>query len=166
VRRGFLETVPAGEGESGGRFQRLAWPPPVAVLEGDGAVIGLAYYLQKWFRFGLQDWITQRSRELEAKDGVYSLEDWNATRALNSINTDPEGGHNPRLEQVVSADGDYQDAAGTRLSADIGMMRKPLDISRMTLDLVNSTATLELDCESSSSFVGLPFPRLVLDGAG
>lgn len=43
------------------------------------------------------------------------------------------------LEQVVNADGDYRNDHGVSLSADIGMMRKPLDVSDMTLDWVQHT---------------------------
>jgi hypothetical protein len=68
-RRGFLEVVPAGEGKKGSRLQCRVWPPPAEFTEGDGTIIGLAYYLQKWFRFGLQDWISKRSRELASKEG-------------------------------------------------------------------------------------------------
>jgi len=118
-RRGFLEVVPGGEGDPGGCFQRRVWPPPMEFTEGHGDVIGLAYYLQKWFRFGLQDWITRRSRELEAKEGVYSLEDWNATRAGH----DSYGIDSAELEQVVNSDGAYRNVHGTVLSADVN---KPL----------------------------------------
>jgi hypothetical protein len=103
---------------------------------GDGNVIGLAYYLQTWFRFKLQEWISSRSRELEAKEGVYSLEMWNEERAGHCIGND-HGGDNadsPLLEQTVNADGDYQNSRGTVLSADVAMLRKPLDISELTLD--------------------------------
>jgi len=62
-------------------LERLSWPPSADFFAGDGNVIGLTYYLQKWFRFHLQDWMEKRSRELESKDGVYSLEDWNERRA-------------------------------------------------------------------------------------
>lgn len=137
-RRGFLEVVPEAEEGEGSRFRRMDWPPPAEFLNGDGNVIGLAYYLQKWFRFNLQDWIARHSRELEAKEGVYSLEGWTEGRA--GFSNDFEGGGTNafagRLEQVVSADGDYQDANGTHLAADVGMMRKPLDVSEMTLDWV------------------------------
>lgn len=119
-RRGFLEVVPGAEGEEGARFQRSQWPPPIEFLEGDGNVIGLAYYLQTWFRYKLQEWITGRCRELEAKDGVYSLEAWNEIRA--SI-CSPTGERHSYLEQTVNADGDYRDDHGTTLSADVGMMR-------------------------------------------
>ena len=53
-RRGFLEVVPGEEREEGACFRRGVWPPPVEVLDRDGNVIGLAYYLQKWCRFHLQ----------------------------------------------------------------------------------------------------------------
>jgi len=113
----------------------------VEFTEGDGDVIGLAYYLQKWFRFGLQDWISKRSRELESKEGVYSLEDWNLTRANNASEDGNQtgGNDNSLAEQMVSADGDYRNDRGTTLSADVGMMRKPLDVSQMTLDWVQQT---------------------------
>jgi hypothetical protein len=42
----------------------------------EGTPIGVAYYVQKWFRFNLQQWITSRMRELESNEGVYSLEGW------------------------------------------------------------------------------------------
>ena len=77
VRAGFLETVPGapGEGADGVGFRRVAaWPPPAGYLE--GTPIGVAYYVQKWFRFNLQQWITSRMRELESNEGVYSLEGW------------------------------------------------------------------------------------------
>ena len=72
VRVGFIQK----EGESFSRSQ--TWPPAQKFF--GGTPIGLAYYLQKWFRFILQEWVSRRMRELEAKEGIYSLEDWNATR--------------------------------------------------------------------------------------
>ena len=137
-RRGFLEVVPGREEEKGSCFQRLVWPPPVEFTEGDGDVIGLAYYLQKWFRFGLQEWISKRSRELESKEGVYSLEDWNLTRASNASEDSVQtgGNDNALAEQVVAADGDYRNDRGTALSSDVSMMRKPLDVSQMTSNWV------------------------------
>lgn len=122
-RVGFLQSVPRGEGEAA-LARTASWPPPAKFFQGD--VIGLAYYLQKWFRFHLQDWINRRMRELESKDGVYSLEDWNTTRArFSGEDAVDEGSF---LEQVVNADGDYRNTDGTFLSADVGMMRKPLSI--------------------------------------
>ena len=50
------------------------WPPSADFF--GGTPIGVAYYVQKWFRYKLQEWITRRMRELESKDRVYSLENW------------------------------------------------------------------------------------------
>ena len=66
VGRGHLETV------GGGVFQRAAWPPPAALLEGEP--IGLTYCIQRWFKYYLNQWITDAMRELEVKEGVYSLD--------------------------------------------------------------------------------------------
>ena len=64
-RRGFLEVVPGREEGETTKFQRLHWPAPAGFFEGDGTVIGLAYYIQKWFKYALQDWIARHSREIE-----------------------------------------------------------------------------------------------------
>ena len=66
VGRGYLEAV------GGGVFQRAAWPPPAALLEGEP--IGLTYCIQRWFKYYLQQWITDAMRELETREGVYSLD--------------------------------------------------------------------------------------------
>ena len=137
-RRGFLEVVPGADREEGACFRRGVWPPPVEALDRDGNVIGLAYYLQKWFRFHLQEWITRHARELEAKEGVYSLEAWNEVRADRFSGGDLSA-NNIFAGQVVNAEGDYTNPYGDTVSADVGMMRKPLDLSQMTLDWVKET---------------------------
>lgn len=65
VRRGHL----AG---SRGEFQRGAWPPPAELLEGEP--IGLTHCVQMWFKYYLQQWITDSMSQLETKEGVYSLD--------------------------------------------------------------------------------------------
>ena len=73
ARHRFLEFVKEGQEKRISGFARsVSWPPPSSFFE--GSAIGLAYYLQKWFRFGLQNWIHTRMQELESKEGVYSLE--------------------------------------------------------------------------------------------
>jgi hypothetical protein len=74
ARSGFLEVV-SEKGEKVIRYARLdTWPPHSDFF--GGSPIGVAYYLQRWFRYGLQEWINKRMRELESKEGVYSLEQW------------------------------------------------------------------------------------------
>jgi hypothetical protein len=70
ARTGFLEVVPAKWPEAPEYIRLEAWPPAAAFFE--GTPIGVAYYVQRWFRYGLQEWIHKRMRELESKEGVYS----------------------------------------------------------------------------------------------
>jgi hypothetical protein len=65
VRRKHLERV-------GGGFRRTSDWPPAALLEGEP--IGFTYCVQTWFRYYLQQWISHTMSELEAKEGVYSLD--------------------------------------------------------------------------------------------
>ena len=75
ARGGFLETVPGRTEKGVPEYRRLvSWPPPADFF--GGTPIGAAYYVQRWFRYGLQEWIAKRMRELESKEGVYSLEGW------------------------------------------------------------------------------------------
>src|SRR5579883_1302738 len=70
VRRECLERIRKGE------FERTAsWPPPAALLDGDGGPIGFTYCVQTWFPLYLQQWITSSMGELETREGVYSLDD-------------------------------------------------------------------------------------------
>jgi hypothetical protein len=130
-RRGFLEVVPGREEEEGARLQRHNWPPPAGFFEGDGSAIGLAYYLQKWFQYNLQDWIAKRSRELESKEGVYSLEGWNARETEFADKTASAGGVSDELflDRLVSSEGNYRTTNGEILAVDLGMLNKPLDVS-------------------------------------
>jgi len=69
ARSGFLEMVPGREEKGLSECIRLeAWPPRSDFF--GGPPIGIAYYVQRWFRYGLQEWINQRMRELESKEGV------------------------------------------------------------------------------------------------
>jgi hypothetical protein len=83
ARSGFLEVVSA-KWPAQPEFKRLeTWPPPAAFFA--GAPIGVAYYLQRWFRYSLQEWIHKRMREWESKEGVYSLESQRFGRELSSL---------------------------------------------------------------------------------
>jgi hypothetical protein len=118
VRRGFLVAVKEREDGPVAGFERSAiWPPPASFFE--GGAIGVAYYLQNNFRYYLQDWITQHMRELESKEGVYSLEGWNETRAAH-VDSSAVGSSR---ELVVQADN--TDDIG--LAADVEIKRKLLD---------------------------------------
>ena len=59
-RRGFLESVPEGGKICGFRRSGI-WPPPAEFFK--SGVIGLAYFIPKWFRMYLQNWIEKRMRK-------------------------------------------------------------------------------------------------------
>jgi hypothetical protein len=111
-RRGFLEVVPGTEEGEKPRIQRRNWPPPAGFFEGDGTVIGLAYYIQKWFKYALQDWIARHSREIEA------------TRAGFVGESVSGRDNNALLGQVDRANGNYRTDNGELLEVELGMMKK------------------------------------------
>ena len=84
VRREYLET--AGKGE----FQRTAaWPPPASLFS---KPVGITNCIQTWFQYYLEQWISSSMRQLESKEGVYSLdcrgEYGSGSSRLSSGNTD------------------------------------------------------------------------------
>jgi len=134
---GFLKAVENGNSKRITGFVRtISWPPPPTFFS-QGA-IGVAHYIQKWFRFKLQEWIVSRMREIESKEGVYSLEGW--TRRRTSIrDQDGAGQHRYAKEHLPSLVGEFQDSTGTCMAADVSMMQKPLDVSKMDIDWVCGT---------------------------
>ena len=52
TRHGFLKTVKGKDGKVSGWIRSECWPPPVSFFKSGS--IGLAYYLQTWFRYYLQ----------------------------------------------------------------------------------------------------------------
>ena len=63
----YLEGI--GKGEYG---RTAAWPPAAEFFTGQP--IGLTYCVQTWFRYYLEQWISSSMRQLESKEGVYSLD--------------------------------------------------------------------------------------------
>ena len=79
ARRGFLQTVKGKDGKVSGWVRSECWPPPASFTD-NKKPIGLAYYLQTWFRYYLQQWIEERLREIESKEGIYSFGDRETAR--------------------------------------------------------------------------------------
>jgi hypothetical protein len=73
ARRGFLQAI---KNEKTGRIcgweRSTSWPPAPEFFQ--SGAIGLAYYVQTWFRYYLQQWIEKRLSELEAKEETYSCD--------------------------------------------------------------------------------------------
>jgi hypothetical protein len=142
-RLGFLRPVQEGkEKRIAGFVRTAAWPPPASFFE-KGA-IGVAHYIQTWFRFKLQEWIDGRMREIESKEGVYSLENWMQYRVSHAAREDGDGDRHYIKEQVSSLAGEFQDAdaTGLHLAADVSMIQKPLDINTINIEWVNSSGDI------------------------
>jgi hypothetical protein len=137
ARSGFLEVV-SEKGEKVIRYSRLGTWPPHSDFFG-GSPIGVAYYLQRWFRYGLQEWINKRMRELECKEGVYSLEQWQRFQADHGFAGTGRGTSSVEGLRIPTGVDGFQEHKGRNVAADVSMIHKPLDISEMTLEWVQET---------------------------
>jgi hypothetical protein len=62
----YLEGI--GKGEYG---RTAAWPPPASLFS---KPVGITNCIQTWFQYYLEQWISSSMRQLESKEGVYSLD--------------------------------------------------------------------------------------------
>lgn len=124
ARSGFLEMVPGREEKGLSDYIRLAaWPPPGDFFE--GPPIGVAYYVQRWFRYGLHEWINRRIRmcELESKEGVYSLEGGHRFQITHADGSDREcSGREPL--HIPDGDEGFRGHKGRNLAADVSINKK------------------------------------------
>ena len=134
-RRGYLTSAMGENRRISGYVRSKIWPPPPEFFE--AGAIGLAYFLQTWFRYYLQQWIESSMSQVETHEGVYS---WDYSRndlirqRLRGTNTDGGFVRGEDAEEVISTD--HLDEIG---GFDNTMVDKPLDLSGMTLDWVNAT---------------------------
>jgi hypothetical protein len=131
-KRLFLVSHPATEqGEA--RFSRAdAWPPPASFFE--GGPVGLTYFISKWFRYFLIDWISWRMGEIETKEGVLQLEHRRIRNTDQSLSEARES-ITPHLG------GELTNArTGRSVSADMTLANFPFDVGRMNLDWVMNKA--------------------------
>jgi hypothetical protein len=140
-RRGFLVPL-GGRGKEGCRYARSnAWPVPVSFFK--SGPIGLPYYLQTWFRYYVQQWIEERMREIESREGVYSLDygrdvatDAALERGGFESSTSPSGFD----RNTPDANGSFTDSNGRSWAADVSLINTPHSTFRkMTLEWVSST---------------------------
>jgi DNA-binding XRE family transcriptional regulator len=134
-RRGYLTSAMGENRRISGYVRSKIWPPPPEFFE--AGAIGVAYFLQTWFRYYLQTWIETSMSQLETHEGVYS---WNysgndmAHQRLRGTTTDGGFVRDEDAEEVVSTH--HLDEIG---GVDNTMVDKALDLSVMTLDWVNAT---------------------------
>jgi len=68
ARRSHIAPEAASSGGKKARFAAGKWPPPEELFS--NGPIGFTYFVQRWFKYFLQEFIESRMRELEAKDGL------------------------------------------------------------------------------------------------
>ena len=94
VRREYLEA--AGKGE----FERTAaWPPPASLFS---KPVGITNCIQTWFQYYLEQWISSSMRQLETKEGVYSLD---CRGEYGSGSSHPSSGNTDLAIPAASASG-------------------------------------------------------------
>lgn len=127
--RGFITELEKGTGT----FLRNeeSWPPPKEFFR--SGVVGFTHYVQQYFRFALEEHITNRSREIEAKEHVVQLH----TKSLNV--KDPFAVTVNKSINVPHQDG-WRDTDNNAWAADTSMMTIQPDITRMTIEWVNATS--------------------------
>jgi hypothetical protein len=126
VRRGFLESVAGPKKKVVGYKRAKQWPPPQSFF--DAGPIGFVYYLPRYFRYYLHEYICSAMGELEAGEGVLQLDPGPPL---------PESPY--RGDNIPHAEGKFTDYYGTRWAADVSLINLPLDVSAMTLEWVAET---------------------------
>jgi hypothetical protein len=135
-RRGYLTSAMGENRRVSGYVRSVSWPPPPEFFE-QGA-IGVAYFVQTWFRYYLQTWIEASMSEVETHEGVYS---WDYSQADSTLRgrlraSNKDGGFlRDRDADEVIIGRSFDHIGGI----DRGMVDKALDLSEMTLDWVNHT---------------------------
>jgi hypothetical protein len=135
-RRGYLTSAMGENRRVSGYIRSVSWPPPPEFF--NAGAIGVAYYLQTWFRYYLQSWIEASMSEVESHEGVYS---WDFSQAdttlrgrLRGSNQDGSFVRDSDVDEVIVAHS-FDHIGGI----DYSMVDKSLDLSDMTLEWVNHT---------------------------
>jgi hypothetical protein len=71
VRKQYLASAHGAKKKVVGYTRGTQWPPPQSFFE--AGPVGFTYFAQMWFRYYLNDYITQAMGELEAQDCVLQL---------------------------------------------------------------------------------------------
>lgn len=136
VKHLFLVSHPQTDG-SEVRFSRSEnWPPPPAFFK--VGPVGLTYFVSKWFRYLLVDWITWRMGELETSEGLLQLEHRYPQQRARHIGD----GESIRDSSIPDSTGAFTNPySGKSISADVSMNKLPLDVGSINLDWVNNNTS-------------------------
>ncbi|MGI4816329.1 MAG: RNA polymerase sigma factor [Janthinobacterium lividum] len=128
ARKGFLEAILSEKKITAYRRGEV-WPIPDKTFSTEP--IGFTYFVHMWFRYYLNDYITNSMSELEAKPDILQLEHAYTSEGLESFG-------NGNKEMVPCLNGNFTDANGLTWSADLNLMNLQLDVSPINSDWVYS----------------------------
>ena len=132
-KHGFLEPVTEGTKQVVAYRRTAAWPVPESFFQSGS--VGVSYFVPKWFRYFLVDWINGRMGEIEAKEDVMQLEHRQCASALPG-----NSGEAQRDPAVPHTNGDFTVAStGRAIAANVLLTDFPMDVSVLSLDWVNHT---------------------------
>jgi sigma-70-like protein len=128
-RKGFITPVTDAKKRTSGYSRGEIWPIPKETFSTEP--IGFTYFAQTWFRYYLNDYITNAMSELEAKPDILQLE-----HAYSNDGDGDTSAMSNGKDMVPSLDGDYTDNKGTTWVADITLMNLQFDISSISNEWV------------------------------
>lgn len=129
VRKEYLQSILGPKKKVIGYRRSKTWPPSSVFL--NSGPVGFTYFLPMYFRYYLHEYISSVMSEIESKEHIFQLD----YRGKVSSSEPSDFGD----LSIPSADGAFTDSAGYKWSADISLMKLPLDVSPMTLEWVKET---------------------------
>ena len=134
-KHGFLAPIAEGANQVVAYRRTAAWPPPGSFFQSGS--VGVSYFVTKWFRYFLVDWIKARMGEIEAKEDVLQLDH----RLAGDFLLPDQYGEYQRDPAVPHSFGGFTSAkTGRSVAADMTLTKTPFDVSVLTLDWVNHTS--------------------------
>jgi hypothetical protein len=106
------------------------WPPSEKLFH--SGPIGFTYFAPSWFKYYLNEYISDTMSQIETKENVLQLEHASASFNDEDYSISKDGA-------IQNIDGNYTDRNGVTRSADLSLMTHPLDISLMNDAWVNET---------------------------
>jgi len=132
-KHGFLEPVTEGTKQVVAYRRTSTWPVPESFFQSGS--VGVSYFVPKWFRYFLVDWINGRMGEIEAKEDILQLDHRLCASALPG-----NSGEAQRDPAIPHTNGDFTVAAtGRAVAADMTLTEFPVDVGVLSLDWVNHT---------------------------
>ena len=129
VRKGLLASVYGPKKNVVGYQRGVEWPPLPSMFQ--SGPVGLVYFIQKYFRWYLHEYISGAMSSIEVKEGMLQLD-----------HRSPGGGAHDGFAGDIAiphADGAFVDAYGYSYAADVDLLNLSLDLSMMTLEWIQKT---------------------------